>query len=539
MPNSVGNVLLDYGRTIGQNSFAVPVSKASGLVSYAIAKAMGKEDPTSYGTLAEHESFQQYGYVPRTQETIDALERNADYRRNPVAVLGKLQEIVKQQILKQLPEQNRYGADALLETGLNVAGLYGGRGAKFFPKRGTFSNMADKMERFEISDASAKIKPEGMKYYKGRGEGFPEMWQGEQVKLSQILDHKPLFKQYPHLKDIEVDINIIPSMKESSHGSFNDNGILRVTDNSMEEAKSVALHEIQHAIQEREGFARGGNPTLSGISILRKQSFYQSLKEEAENIIKSGKANKPVYDQYERAVAKLKELDTDPMTYYLHQAGEIEARDAASRMNLTGQQRRRTSPYTSENIPINEWIVRGEGGKAMSVKAPWELKVKGDIHPDTKIHFQNEFSKHIENMPILNDFKGLDTTIKNGAMEFGPWDNTIQMRDSLAKFSPSDLERIFQNWDKDLMAVPGLNGTIAHEVGHVLHDSIRKRLPDDQKGQFFDGLKELQKKLGNPSKYSEKGIGEWLSERYSSEYHKMAEPVLTEYLKKWIPKKTK
>jgi hypothetical protein len=235
-----------------------------------------------------------------------------------------------------------------------AAATYGGVNAKFPSKTGRFSNMADKMERFEISDKGVGFNPNVWGSY----ENSKHISQG--TKLGDAINHPKLFEQYPKMADVPIFVSVDKSNTPS--GSFTNAGNrwgISINARSMKEAKDTLIHEIQHAIQEKEGFARGGSPQKSGINIIQKQNLYQGLKDEAESIIKSGKANKGVYDQYNRAVAKLQELsDTDPMTNYQRLSGEIEARDAAARMNLTGQQRARTGPYTSENIPLSEWITR-------------------------------------------------------------------------------------------------------------------------------------------------------------------------------------
>lgn len=79
------------------------------------------------------------------------------------------------------------------------------------------------------------------------------------VELGSILDHPRLFAAYPRLKDQNVFFDA--SLEHGERGSFNWGRGITVNPNmSSQDVLSTVLHEIQHAIQSAEGFARGGNP---------------------------------------------------------------------------------------------------------------------------------------------------------------------------------------------------------------------------------------------------------------------------------------
>ncbi|WP_035142481.1 LPD23 domain-containing protein [Campylobacter concisus] len=89
--------------------------------------------------------------------------------------------------------------------------------------------------KFEIDDSPAKIKNQNAD------------------KLGDLLEHKELFKAYPELKDIKI--KKISDEKGEKLGYYDPNkkeiGINNIGD------KSTLMHEVQHAIQEIEDFARG------------------------------------------------------------------------------------------------------------------------------------------------------------------------------------------------------------------------------------------------------------------------------------------
>ena len=82
----------------------------------------------------------------------------------------------------------------------------------------------------------------------------------------------------------------------------------------LREFRSVALHELQHAIQQREGFEKGGNP-----------SYFKGKKLPINP--KTGKRYTP-YELYEALV------------------GETEARLVQERRDMTPEERRATPPYS-------------------------------------------------------------------------------------------------------------------------------------------------------------------------------------------------
>ena len=90
--------------------------------------------------------------------------------------------------------------------------------------------------KFEIDDSPAKIKNQNAD------------------KLGDLLEHKELFKAYPELKDIKIK-KIIDEKGENL--GYYDPNKKEIAINNIGD-KSTLMHEVQHAIQNIEGFARGG-----------------------------------------------------------------------------------------------------------------------------------------------------------------------------------------------------------------------------------------------------------------------------------------
>ena len=120
---------------------------------------------------------------------------------------------------------------------------------------GWFRNPYDNILRYEVSDENAKLT-----------QAFSDLEESEffkeqkNITLDQALDHPELFKAYPELKDIKVikQAGFI-DMFQGLQGSFNpDTNTVNITPYA-KDPESTLIHEIQHWIQEKEGFASGGN----------------------------------------------------------------------------------------------------------------------------------------------------------------------------------------------------------------------------------------------------------------------------------------
>lgn len=107
--------------------------------------------------------------------------------------------------------------------------------------------------RFEIPDNLDKIH-------------FPND-QGTHT-LGEIYDNPALYEAYPDLHQLNVRTEDAKSSKDKrvrgANGYVDEDGTIVIDKNlSEDEAKTTLVHEIQHAIQKREGFSRGGNKEMA------------------------------------------------------------------------------------------------------------------------------------------------------------------------------------------------------------------------------------------------------------------------------------
>jgi len=105
--------------------------------------------------------------------------------------------------------------------------------------------------KFEFSDKDMQIKPY---VYKKNVE----------YKLGDILEHDTLFKYYPELKDYTV---IFQDLKGINGSHLRGKNIIKLDESKFDsrlEEEGTLIHEIQHAIQQIEGFSRGAS-TKAGL----------------------------------------------------------------------------------------------------------------------------------------------------------------------------------------------------------------------------------------------------------------------------------
>ena len=254
---------------------------------------------------------------------------------------------------------------------------------------------ADKKWRTEISDKGAKFTFE--KIMSGGNVRMDTLY-----KLGDILDHPKLFKLYPELANykIEYDADVAPR-----NAAFIPSKKQILMSGQYVDDMPTLLHEIQHAIQELEGFGRGANPAdmdVLNASIASKWAASADLfntppeakeamvkyrdavkaKEQAvrdrDNAIQPLPSGAPalltdakrtaldrVFTTDREAKAALKAMlnalnitrETFQTQLYQMVSGEIEARDVEARRQYDESLRRQIVPGESQGFPVDVQLV--------------------------------------------------------------------------------------------------------------------------------------------------------------------------------------
>lgn len=168
--------------------------------------------------------------------------------------------------------------------------LYAGSKARDFEKKReqykTMTFLHDKGERFEVSDRDARL------YNKVQGRTFKDgsmVKSGTYVgKLSEFFRHPEFFAQYPDAQNIQLNLTIMNNPKIEIKGQISEEEWSPITKSyipadielvapNRAEARNGILHELQHWVQRREGFAKGGNIRMYTAERKSKMADIQTL----------------------------------------------------------------------------------------------------------------------------------------------------------------------------------------------------------------------------------------------------------------------
>lgn len=193
--------------------------------------------------------------------------------------------------------------------------------------------------------------------------------------INGFLDHGPLKEAYgTDLTNSTFIGNKNTLLGDGVHGSY-DPHAGSITINApakAADARSTMLHELQHAIQQREGFAKGGFPGSFATQTFWSEPTLHNAKwavnesrktgTPLDEVVKQKNLGQSVLEAAQRPdLARLHEdaiLAKAPFKSYQRLAGEAEARATEARMNMTPAERRATFPFDSYDVPVNQLIIR-------------------------------------------------------------------------------------------------------------------------------------------------------------------------------------
>lgn len=203
---------------------------------------------------------------------------------------------------------------------------------------GYYKGPIDGKMRSEIADNKAKFREMG-------GDSRQTEY------LGNLLDHPELFKAYPDLKNI-----ILAYDPGRPNGGSHQKGVQEIIKLGRKGQSDTILHEIQHAIQVREGFVRGASPSAMRQTQDYKSAFADLVRTFQEPTQATGwngwgsvgtESDGASFADLERIL--LNEL-------YSRVAGEVEARAVPYRKFLTQEQLREILPTESYDRPIEMLI---------------------------------------------------------------------------------------------------------------------------------------------------------------------------------------
>ena len=201
------------------------------------------------------------------------------------------------------------------------------------------------------------------------------------VPLGNILIHPELFAAYPKLKGYRLKID--KGMKH--RGAFfpaEDTGVAVGTivlqdpyyyEGIYEEFKDVLVHEVQHAVQQLEDFATGGN-----IVEFSDRSGYQDELRRLKASQARFQEGSRGWEVIQKSIDNLTEENTwlTAEDQYRRLAGEVEARNVTERRKMTAEQRKESPASFTEDVETDKQIVRFEQSVQESIYSDDADKIK-------------------------------------------------------------------------------------------------------------------------------------------------------------------
>lgn len=253
---------------------------------------------------------------------------------------------------------------------------------------------ADGKWRYEVPDV--EVNQNAMFTFKDDGSAV--------TILSSLVNSEELFAAYPELEDMPV---VFREMEPGLEGGYYDglrqihlsDAFLRRENPGLNTKQEISgedtiVHEIQHAIQDIEGFARGGHwelrkpdtadhkhlrdivrGAISFVEFFQNSDLAQTIREakkynwtqwesigpEAQEILLEylGRKRKVNYKDIREYLSNAFDM-TLPRKYgkngYRKFAGEVEARNVEARMNMTPEQRRESLASETQDVVTEDQI---------------------------------------------------------------------------------------------------------------------------------------------------------------------------------------
>lgn len=182
---------------------------------------------------------------------------------------------------------------------------------KDHPEYARYQELTEKMIAGTITDGEFAELRELAPTWGQEAKRLQDMVNRGTARLDMLLDHPALFEAYPELRNASLRFAELDSGERGSYDARTNT--ITLSNELRSAAEDTLTHEIQHAIQSAEGFSGG-----SSVEYWMAQGYSE---EEAR----------------ER---------------YRHTAGEIEARDAANRRNMTDEERKNTPPELGDENTV-------------------------------------------------------------------------------------------------------------------------------------------------------------------------------------------
>ena len=249
---------------------AAPVVKAAGRkIAGVVDNGAGrtvKVTRAAANKTADAANTVQYRTTPAFLRDIDA--QIEDYRRAFNAETNpKLRKEIGVGLAERYAERRR----------LTQGGYLGGEKAKTFearPREGVFESPSGR--RFEGSDENIKIT--------GLADRTTRT-----TTIGELFEHDELFNDYPQLRNMPIKMS--RDLKPHQYGGYNPTTKTMVLNRNLSpnDKLTTIMHELNHAIDDFEGFQGGGNPNHPKLDAIMKEYMDKGLVQDGRKIRSLGR----------------------------------------------------------------------------------------------------------------------------------------------------------------------------------------------------------------------------------------------------------
>jgi len=271
------------------------------------------------------------------------------------------------------------GASKVTPPPSGSIGMFIGPSSKKWDELAPKLTGPDQLLRQELSDQAASVKGTGtfgdtvMDTFNKNKDVFMKTQDGE-VLLKDVFNHPEVFEAYPALQDYKIRILKEGQPLKGRKGTDYTMGVR--SDLGPEEAKSVILHEMQHHIQEDEGFAKGGSARVFFKDLMEQHNKYNDQITQLNTEMRAASGTPKYENLLDEKLSLIKEaqnlgvlypeqVERQALNKYTRLGGEAEARLTQARMNLTPEERLAQNPFDPEifkkatGIPLEDVILQG------------------------------------------------------------------------------------------------------------------------------------------------------------------------------------
>lgn len=298
---------------------------------------------------------------------------------------------------------------------------------------------ADKKWRFEIDDSKMMLRPDA--------QNIPG------AKIGDVVDHPELFAAYPDVRDARVLWGAPPN--SAAYYRPNASGIsaeaIKLSQFSPPATnRSNTLHELQHAVQSREEFARGGSTKSPEVQQIALQQFDadRAMAEPRMNelmehrkvvigpLVDSGTpiqqaraqyrqqfpAEDAEFDQVFSIVTSMGMPERYKQNAYRNLAGEVEARNVQARRDLSAEERLQYPPSRTQDVPDANQIVMAQPGAGPEAMAPvWSPFDNAGVYREKALREAESGGSSVRMFPT----QGALDTWRGGTPAADTWDRAV------------------------------------------------------------------------------------------------------------------